>query len=389
MDAGRLSEAEVVVGRGLFGRVGDLLGELAPASIMLVTGGSSYERSGAKAILEPALEGRPVLRIEAVEDNPTFEEVAAGVQRIAEFAAASGEPELVIAVGGGKALDLAKLLVAARAQSGPLLEVVKAKRLEGVSTPLLAVPTTAGTGSETTHFATVYDGSTKYSVAHQTLLPRYAFVDAALCDSLPASVTASTGLDALCQAIESSWAVGSTDASREDAFAAMKLVAENLEATVTRPNAPGRDAMSEAAYLAGRAINVSKTTASHALSYAMTIRWGVPHGHAVALTLPALLRFNAGVGDDDVNDPRGADHVRSVIGRISETLGSTSADAAAARLTELIQASGLGPSPADLGIQTTEDLEWVAGQVNPERLANNPRRLSAADLLNLLNHPAG
>ena len=385
MDPKPLSESEVVLGRGRFGRVGELLGELRPSSVMLVTGGSSYARSGARAILEPLLSDRRVLRIEAVEDNPTFDEVAAGVERIAAFAEGPEDPALVIAVGGGKALDLAKLLLAARAQSGPLLEAVRAKRdLEGVSTPLLAVPTTAGTGSETTHFATVYDGTTKYSVAHPSLLPRYAFVDSELCDSLPASVTASTGLDALCQAIESSWAVGSSESSREDAFAAMKLVVDNLERTVKQPDATGRDALSEAAYLAGRAINVSKTTASHALSYAMTIRWGVPHGHAVALTLPALLRFNAGVGPDDLNDPRGVEHVRACVARIVETLGADSPRTAAARVVALIEATGLGPSVADVGIRASEDLEWVAGQVNPERLANNPRRLSGADLLSLL-----
>jgi alcohol dehydrogenase class IV len=385
MDRDTLSVPEVRIGPGSVQHVPALLERLDTSRVLLVTGGSSYTRSGASECIEPALAGLDVARIEAEEDNPTFAEVAKGLERIERFFAGTAEPSVVLAVGGGKAMDLAKLLMCARAQPAPLLELARAKtELRSVRAPLIAVPTTAGTGSEATHFATVFEGTTKYSVAHASLKPGYAIVDPALCASMPPRVTASTGLDALCQAIESSWAVGATKRSRADALRAMKLVCDHLEDAVHRPAPEPRAAMSEAAYLAGRAIDISRTTASHALSYAITIRWSVPHGHAVALTLPALIRFNALVTTDDVLDPRGAEYVTACLADVVTAMGAGSVEDAATKLEQLVAEVGLGPRLHDVGIQTQEQRDWVAEQVNPERLANNPRRLSQSDLAALL-----
>ena len=171
---------------------------------------------------------------------------------------------------------------------------------------MIAIPTTAGTGSEATHFAVVYVDGEKYSLAHPYLVPAYAVIDPLLTYSLPAGVTAASGLDAFCQAIESIWAVGATDVSHTFATEAARLAVQHLRAAVQNPTDTARAGMCRAAHLSGKAINISKTTAPHALSYVLTAEYGLAHGVAVALTLAPMLQYNAQVTAIDCADPRSA-----------------------------------------------------------------------------------
>lgn len=142
--------------------------------------------------------------------------------------------------------------------------------------------------------------------------------------------------------------------------------------------------MALGAHLAGKAINVSRTTAPHALSYALTSRFGVPHGQAVGLTLPEILLFNAAVTDEDTKDPRGARHVREAIAEICGLLGCSGPLQAADWLRVLMSDVGLATSFAGLGIDRQDAIRAMAAEVNAERLANNPRRLDQDQLLRLL-----
>jgi len=142
-------------------------------------------------------------------------------------------------------------------------------------------------------------------VAHFDLLPRVAILDVRFHRAMPPHIAAQTGLDALGQALESTWAVGANEQSLRFAAAAGRRIAGSLAESVRSGDDEARVAMMIGAHLAGRAINISKTTASHALSYQLTQRFDLAHGHAVALTLGHLASANARAADDRCCDPRG------------------------------------------------------------------------------------
>lgn len=373
---------------GAIARLGEALQIAGNEHVVLVTCRGSYAVSGAQAAIDPQLQGHVVERVSGFTPNPGLEDVEAGLEAVRR--ASKGGSPIIIGVGGGSAMDMAKLLAVAVAQERPLRELLsEGAPLVQISAALILIPTTAGTGSEATHFATVYDGMQKYSVAHASLKPRWAIVDPDLTESLPPAITASTGIDALCQGIESLWAVHSTEASREDARAAISLAIEHLETAVLKPTPTARLAMCKAANLAGKAIDVSKTTACHALSYGLTIRWDVPHGHAVGASLGEMILFNSAVTDDDVIDPRGVDHVRAVTGEVVRLLGATDAEGARANFDALMSRVGLVGNLRALGAASDDDRAWLTSQVNLERLGNNPRRMNASDLDGLLSRIAG
>jgi len=294
--------------------------------------------------------------------------------------------DCVVAVGGGSAIDIAKVIAACGANPGePAKYIAGDATLNEAGPPLIAIPTTAGTGSEATHFAVAYIGSKKYSLAHPGLLPKYAILDAQLTQSLPPAITAATGLDALCQAIESMWAVGGTAESRAFAEQAFELAWHHLPTAVKAPTPEARQAMLDAAHLAGKAINLGKTTAPHAISYALTTRYGTPHGMAVALTLAVVLRHNHEVDEASCTDPRGVAQVRESVARIIAILGCSTVEQTQHALEQFIAAIHCPTRLSQIGVQEA-DLADLAAAVNVERLGNNPRRISQAELVELLRN---
>jgi len=133
--------------------------------------------------------------------------------------------------------------------------------------------------------------------------------------------------------------------------------------------------MARGAYLAGRAINISKTTASHAMSYALTTRFGIPHGQAVVVTLPELLIFNAGVTTEDVADARGIVHVHRALTYIRQLFGTNTIESAAVELRTLVRDTGLTPQLSDLGVGK-EDIDELVKSMSVERAGNNPRNFT-------------
>ena len=343
----------------------------------LVLDGAAYEASGARDALEPFIMRKAAVRFSEFELNPKLEDVQRGIE-----AYRSSKSDFVIALGGGTAIDLAKLIGALSVQTYSARDIATGSAsIQVAGRPLMAIPTTAGTGSEATHFAVVYVDGKKHSVAHPSLLPEYAVVDPTLTESLPQRVTAATGLDAFCQAVESIWAVAATDESMDYATEAARLAFENLVAATNAPTPEARRAMCRASHLAGKAINITKTTAPHALSYALTSRYGVPHGMAVAFTLAPVFAFNANLTDHDCTDPRGAPAVRERISRIVDVLGGGGVEPACASIHKLLSQLGCG---ALSDVCRESDLVSIVDSVNVERLSNNPRRASREQLLDIL-----
>ena len=371
---------ETYLGVGAIGELAGILETQKVKNVLIVAGQNSYLKSGAAESIEPMLTKYHTARISNSIDFPDLSDIERGVELCKK-----SHPDIIVAVGGGTVIDIAKLVRICSANSATPSEIALGTgTIEQAGPPLVAIPTTAGSGSEATHFAVVYKQQQKYSVAHRLVQPDFAIVDPSLTYSMSERQTAVCGLDVLCQSIESIWSVRSSRQSREWASEAARLVLANLVETVKAPNETGRESMSRAAHLAGQAINISKTTAPHALSYMLTMNYGIPHGHAVALTLGMFLEFNAGVSDEDLNDPRGVHHVRERIGEVCSLLGAQKPLDGRRAILDLMASIGMETRLGAFGIEGPVACARIVEKVNVERLSNNPRRTTRAQMAQIL-----
>jgi alcohol dehydrogenase class IV len=292
--------------------------------------------------------------------------------------------DAIIGVGGGTAIDMAKLVNICATEDKPAIGFVKKET--GITKPgkfLIAIPTTSGTGSEATCFAVVYVNKKKYSLEHRFLLPDYAIVDPDLTLSMPERLTAVTGLDALCQGIESYWSIRSTPESTGFAGEAIRLCIRYLKKAVLAPDKESRERMALAAHLAGKAINVTRTTGPHAFSYYFTSYHDVPHGYAAALTLGSFIAYNSEVTEVDVADARGAGHVKQVMENLYSLMGAADASGAGDLVQSLIKDIGLSTSLRSTGFSPETEMDAFLSEINPDRLENNPRKVTkeAAEII--------
>ena len=343
--------------------------------ILLVTGKTSWHKTGAAQLLIPILSSKAhVNQFSSFTENPKVEELEQGLAF-----ALTVSCDAIIAVGGGTVLDMAKLLnffISSRVDCHTFPYHTPPK-VTASFMPLLAVPTTAGTGSEATHFAVLYKDGIKHSIEAENLQPSHVLLNPGLTNSLPPYLTACAGFDALAQAIESYWAIGSTRESRKYSIEAMKEALLHLERAVLRPNPTSRSAMLKAAYLSGCAIDIAKTTAAHALSYTLTSRYGLPHGHAVAMFLPEVFRQNGNVLHDKIQDPRGANHLKNVMHELLQQLECRTIDEGAARLEALRLSIGLTNQWMDkYSLKLSDIYKLASSEANSSRLKNNPTRLN-------------
>ncbi len=356
-----------------------LLKNIGHSNIFLVRGDRSYSISGAESFVYELLNSTEIDSFHDFESNPQMEDLETGIARFKK-----GDYKLILAIGGGSVLDMAKLISIFAHQQAGIEAIVKGNApAENTKTPLLAIPTTAGTGAEATKFAVLYIDKKKYSFEHPLVLPDHVFLSPRFLLSSTPYLSACAGLDAFSQAVESAWSVNATDISQSLALEAIELIWEHLPKAVNQGDRDSRRFMLEAAHLSGKAINITRTTAPHALSYAFTSYYNIPHGHAVALTLPFFLEFNHAVSGDDCTDARGAESVRARIEKILEIL-HTDIEHARVHLEEFISSVGVNMDIASL--TGSFDPEIIIENVNTERLTNNPRVVSKNDILNMLQN---
>jgi phosphonate metabolism-associated iron-containing alcohol dehydrogenase len=233
--------------------------------------------------------------------NPSFEDLKVIANKLGSF-----RPGHIIAIGGGSVMDLAKILTYALSSEAPSVEeilnlLVQGKPLPVVTNiPFIAVPTTAGTGSEVTPFATIWDmqNKKKYSIGTKNLHPKKALLFPELTVSLPWDITVSTGLDALSQALESVWNKNYTHLTAAIAESAIHLIFEALPKLKKNPlDMTARAQMLEGSLLSGLCISKTRTAMAHAMSYPLTAHYGTPHGIACSFTLPDLWDYNLVVDD--------------------------------------------------------------------------------------------
>lgn len=285
--------------------------------------------------------------------NPRYEDVVKGVELMR-----AGQCDIILAVGGGSAMDTAKVIKLFSADEPSENYLENEHRFNPV--PLVAVPTTAGTGSESTRFAVIYYKGVKQSVTHDSILPDYAVLDSSLLATLPLGQKKATLLDALCQAIESMWSVNATVDSTELALSAICTIGQYY-ADYINGNENAAAKIAGAANLAGKAINITQTTAAHAMSYKITSLFGIPHGAAVALCLPQVWIFIAN-HTSRCSDPRGKAHLNAVLTALELYLGGLEG------FMEIYTALDMPTAP----VCTEEQLEIMTASVNPTRLSNNP-----------------
>ncbi|MBS1517251.1 MAG: phosphonoacetaldehyde reductase [Bacteroidetes bacterium] len=371
---------KIIFGNGKINEIPGLIDERIVKRIFLVTGKRSFELSGAKKKTEIIKNNFQTFHYETTGEYPKIEEIVKGIRYFNE-----SDIDLVLAVGGGNVIDTAKSINILAAHSDEPEDIISGKKkISFKGKELIAVPTTAGSGSESTHFAVVYSGIHKFSIADEFILPDTAVIDPKLTYSLDSKTTAVTGIDAFSQALESYWAVGSTSESRKYSAEAIELILKFLPKSVNEPDEESRENMCRASNLAGRAINIAKTTAPHALSYAMTSHFGISHGQAVCVTLPEFLEFNYGLSDGNKADRLEIENYFSEMKELTELFGCKDIPEVKIKIREFIKSIGLKTTLSELGIKNSEDLNIILKNVNAERLGNNPRKISAAEMEKIL-----
>lgn len=361
------------IGPGSIARCKNVLKGYSPKKVLLVTGNRSYIKSKAIDYLHDMLSGYSVTVLNNVSVNPGIQDVKCGVNLVKQKNA-----DVIIAIGGGSVIDLAKLINFFSANIMNSVRLAEIRPDARKPKPLIAIPTTAGSGSEATHFSVVYKGYKKYSVAHKYILPDVAIVDANLTKSLPSEQSAVSGMDSLSQAVESFWSINSTKESKRYAKEAIKLILPNITVAVNNGTTGSRVAMAKAAHLAGKAINITKTTAPHAVSYPITLFHNIPHGHAVALTLGKFFIINSNMKDAVLNERRGNQYLTKTMNEIKNLFSCASSLDFEEQWYGLMSTLGLESDLKTLGICKQSDLDRIINYVDMDRLCNNPVRITKA-----------
>jgi len=331
------------------------------------------------AVLDAA--GIPVSLFSGVQPNPTTGDLAAGADAVAAAGRTRARVALV-AVGGGSPIDAAKgiALAAVNPQRGRDLDY--RGQFAHLALPIVAIPTTAGTGAETNAFGVVTDPQTrrKFYVGHPSSLPVAAILDPDLTLGLPPPVTAATGMDALTHALESYLSVRANPWSDGIVLQVIRMIATHLP----RAHADGgdREARSQmllAAHMAGIGMATTGLGLCHAIGHAIGGRFGVAHGVALTTVLPHVLRFS---------EPACAERLAGVAFALGagDAAANTAWNAGAAvrAVASLAGQVGLTQGLAGLGITSADFGQIAADALDDEVLANTPRQPTAADIRSIL-----
>ena len=363
---GRFSPVRIIFGAGSVVSVH----ETVKGRALVVTTRGTVERGVVSRVMD-GLED-PVL-FDAARPNPTLDAIDAAVSELGGL-----EIETVIGLGGGSVIDLAKVLslalavndFAVRRMLDPVHPWAEVQPLT-----MIAIPTTAGTGSEVTPFATLWDAATRRKVSVETpkLHPRTAVVDPDLAATLPWGVTLSTGLDAFSQCIEAMLNRRATPATDELALQGIYLVPPALRSLAAGSSPASRRDMAEAALLSGLAISRTRTGLAHSMSYPITAHFGLAHGLACAMNLPSVVAFNA-------------EHAPTAVKPIAEALGRAEADEAAGAIIDLYAELGVAELIRAQIPSIGPVRRLAAEMVTPGRADNNLRPVASGDLDRLLDH---
>jgi alcohol dehydrogenase len=327
-----------------------------------------------------AASGIPVTVFGGVHANPTTGDVAAGADAVAALAA-DGRPA-VVAVGGGSSIDAAKGIAVAAVNPERGRDLDHRRTFSVPALPLVAVPTTAGTGTETNAFGVITDpvARRKFYVGGATARPAAAILDPELTASLPPGATAATGMDALVHALESCMSRRANPWSEGIALQAVRMISAHLpRAVADGADLEARSQMLLASHLAGVAFASTGLGICHAIGHALGGRFDIAHGVALTMVLPGVLRFNLPACEERL----AAVAFALGAGDTARDAG-WNADAAIDAVAALADAIGMTHQLPDFGI-TAADFDGIAGDaLDDEVLANTPRWPTGDDIRAIL-----
>ena len=364
-----LPTPKIIVGSGAINKIGNILKDLGAGNVLVVTDSGLIKAGIYKKIQKVLFENNIEVQLcDKVQPDPSIKLV----QEISNHARRL-RIKAVIGLGGGSSIDTAKVASALVTNTGNVNDYLGTDLLPLEGLPIIAIPTTAGTGSESTHIAILSDEEEKLKKGFVSvkLMPKYALLDPDLTLGLPPAITAATGMDALCHALESFTSVNASDYSSALSFRAMELISENIvEAFRNGKNRTAREKMLIGSLLAGIAFANAGVTAVHAFAYPLGGFFHVPHGLANSLMLPTIIRFNA-----EADEKKFAIIGKAITGKKNATAAN-----AVERIEELSSILQLPKNLSSIDIPESSLEEMSQGVVKITRLlANNPREVSLDD----------
>ena len=343
------------------------------SKIFLLSDKKSFEFSGSETYLQPILSQKKHVHYSGFSENPKIEDVFKGIGILKKE-----NCDCCIGVGGGSVIDMAKLICYLKNEEIKKIPSTVRKKYPTLKRkiPLCIIPTTAGSGAESTHFAVVYINSEKHSLAHSTILPDLVNLNPLLSYSMSPYLKSITGLDALAHGIESFWSKDATLKSLEYSAHAIKLVWNNLKKSVLDNSFTAHENVVMGSNIAGKAINIAKTTASHAFSYYFTSHHNIKHGHAVALTLGKVFQFNF---DKMKNSNSGIKRRFNDLNDLLHFNGNPMMV-----IERFISDLNIELDYSKLNINIKDELPKIIKEINVERLNNNPFKVEESDVETIL-----
>ena len=343
-----------------YDNIGDIDSYLREGRYLLVCG-NSFDKLPIKEFITKF----DIIRFSEFSPNPKYDEVVKGVEKFV-----SGTCNGIIAVGGGSAIDVAKCikLFSGMNENKSYLEQTPSNNR---SIPFIAIPTTAGTGSESTKHAVIYYEGSKQSISYDEAIPDTVVLIPELLKNVPIYQKKSTLLDALCQGLESWWSINSTSESIEYAKEAVYTILDNYKNYLNGDEDSTRQILSASNY-SGKAINITATTAPHAMSYKLTSLYGIPHGIAVALCMPGVWEYMVD-NIDRCKDRRGKEYLKKIFDEIP-----INADKFRDILSELDISKPISKNKEN-------DIVELVASINQERLKNSPVDLDSEAIFRIYN----
>lgn len=348
----------VYYGRGSINKLPTILKKNKKYNILLISGRHLNNNDNFENFLALLKKSSRVSRYDVPIKKSDFNTINDLIKYVS-----SNKFDCIIGMGGGTIIDCSKIAAAVGDKDIPIQEYVVTKNVEIQKKGIfyIAIPTTSGTGSEVTPWSTIWgDDKKKYSLFSPQIFADYAIVDASLNDSLPTSVTAESGIDALCQAIEAYWSTHSNIISDKYAIQAIDIIINNLEKAVNKPSPSIRDKMALGSLLGGFAFSQTQTTICHSISYPMSIHWNIVHGQATSISLPIFITINFPL-------------LRKIkLKKILISMGVKSIKEAAKKITVLMINIGLKTKLSHLQIPINGIDIIVSEGFHPDRINNAP-----------------
>lgn len=361
--------ARIIFGRGVIERLAEEILSLGKRAL-LVTGCSAMRKSGVLdrvgAIMKSA--GVEFFLFDGVESDPSLETVNEGIEFIQRERC-----DVVIGLGGGSAIDVAKAIASIVKQPGTVWEYHRGKKIEKEGLPFIAVSTTAGTGAEITNNSVLMDREklVKKSIRSPHMIAKVALVDPELTLSIPPRITAYTGMDAFVQALESYVTKTSNPITDTLALQAIEVIFYNLPETVQEGrNIEVREKMALGSLLSAMAFSNSGLGAVHGLAHPIGAHFGVPHGLACAVLLPHVVGFNLKVRYEKFS-------------QIAEKIGVEKTENLPCIMKKFLQQIGIPLDFRDYEITET-DFSTIIAESRSSSMSKNPRQASDEDLREIL-----